>query len=158
LEDFQKQNDVVLFSEEHERLVKKASRLRGELEDLKSSNPEAAKTSPLATQLAETENKGAEIWNKICQHKTLQQNYKDAEKAMGEWWKMLEPLRLCEDHYPMNIMERPTAAEPEEPQLWLPLIVLGVIGAAAGVPVMFIAAFALTRLSKNQEASPPPLN
>jgi hypothetical protein len=158
LEAFQKQNDLVIFSEEHERLVKKASRLRSELEDLKSSNPEAAQTSPLATQLVETENRGAEIWNKICQHKTLQQNYKDAENAKHEWSQLLEPLKLCDDHYPMNIMERPTAAVPDKADLWLSLGFAALTGAAAGVLFMFIAAFALTRLSKNPGVSPPPLN
>ena len=90
----------------------------------------------------------------------LLKNKLEAAQRDYESWKqlMMRVNVFSKKEEYILILERPTAAVPEEPQLWLPLIVWGVIGASAGVVVMFIAAFALTRLSKYPAVSPPPLN
>ncbi len=157
LNTFERQNDPALLSAEHERLVEEVSTLRSEMEALKrSSNDSKAKS--VGDTLKKEEKKLEEIWAKETKHQELKRRYEDSEKGYQEWRKSLP---IVEEGCPAAaacVLERPTAAEPEEPQLWLPLIVWGVISAASGVLVMFIAAFALTRLSKNQEAPPPPLN
>jgi hypothetical protein len=159
LESFQQLNDPMLLSSEHERLVKEVSTLRGEVETLKLSSKDS-QIQLVANSLKEAEKKLEEIWAKEAKHLELKKRYEDSERDYNEWKKTLERVDMgqqtaCSVGY---ILERPNAAVPDEPDLWLSLYLAGLTGAAAGVLVMFIAAFALTRLSKYPEVSPPPLN
>ncbi len=159
LDTFEQQNDPLLLSKEHERLSKEVSITRGELEVEKRSNPHEGKAVAIEKRLFDVEKYNSLIWGKTSQHLLLKNKLEAAQRDYESWKQLMMRVNIfSKKEENILILERPTAAVPEEPQLWLPLFVWGVIGAAAGVLVIFIAAFALTRLSKNPAASPPPLN
>lgn len=154
IELFDKQNDIMFNENEHERLVRKASKLQGDIETLKLSNAEEAKLNSVKVQLWEAEKNSASHWNILIQHTALKQKYDDAENTHHELKEILKGLDLRAAYAPVTIMERPTAAVPAEPQFLLPLLRWGLLGTAAGIVVMLVVSL----VSKRPETSPSPLN
>lgn len=157
LEDFARLNDPALLTADHERLVKEVSTLRSELETLTRASADEAKIKQFKDHLAEIEKAQEEVWSRESKYQELKKKYEDTERDYEEWKKMLSRIDGGCFTDAVAIMERPAAAVPEESQLWVPLIVWGFLGAAAGLVVMFIVAWGVSLASKSHEAKPPSL-
>lgn len=161
LDQFDRANDSLLLSAEHERRVKEVSSLRGELEELKRSAPDDSKMKALMAHLDEADKARADMWEKTSAELVIRKDFEDAEKSYNEWRKVMERLDNTSKFMDemVAIMERPNAAVVQEPDVMGSLFTWGAKGLSVGVVLMLLAAMAIAGLGgKTPDAQPPPLS
>jgi len=98
------------------------------------------KIKALEEDIKDWKTKAREANEKLVTHIALKNDYQRTEQDYNEWKKTLERLdsgqQIGTDI--VAIMERPTAAVPEEPQLWMPLAMWLMIGLGAGAVILLL--------------------
>lgn len=154
--EFSKIHDVRLLEIEHERLALRVSSLRGEIENLRRSNPDGAKLKEAQTLLAESEKLLTETNELHLKSQQLKVVCELSQKGYRDWMMPLEGLGGgCGPRDYISIMERPGIADEIEPELVLPLLSAAWIGAVVGGILAVIISALMGKPSSS--LSPPPL-
>ncbi len=98
------------------------------------------KIKALEEDIKDWKSKAREANEKLVTHMALKNDYQRTELDYEEWKKILARLDSGQSISTdiVAIMERPTAAVPEEPQLWMPLVMWLMIGLGAGAVILLL--------------------
>jgi hypothetical protein len=141
LDAFQKDHDELLLTTEHERLAKSVSTERGELESLERAGGADDKLKAGREALADTEKKFAEASQALSTLSGLKEKYKADLEDYEVWRKNLDRLEasLKSQMEYVAIMERPSVAIEDKPDLVGPLRNAAFIGAGVGLVLILLA-------------------
>jgi polysaccharide biosynthesis transport protein len=98
------------------------------------------KIAALNDEIKEWEVKARDANEKIVMHQSLKSDYERTAEDYQEWKRTLERLDASgvKSSDMVAIMERPSVAFEDEPELWLPLLMALVIGLAAGTIILLL--------------------
>lgn len=147
LNAFLKVHDSELIESEHARLVASLSAVRGEIASLQqtgSSGPELEGKRDWQVSIEKALHEYSELYTELQRLKRDREIANNSLREMGQISdKVINPFFSIDSM--LNVMERPSKAEPVPVAIALPLIMAGLLGALVGFVMQGIASLFLSK-------------